>query len=113
MTRRRFVYRPNPDTGEVESIEVPTDWEPEARGAKAPVTDLYMDGVRATDGTDIGSRTKRREYMRANNLADTDDFKGTWEKAAKEREAIRTGKHDVEARREAIARACYQKGLFK
>jgi predicted nucleic acid-binding Zn ribbon protein len=54
--------------------------------------DRYYDGLRATDGTDISSRSKHREYMRRNGLTTADDFKGTWEKAAKEREAYRQGK---------------------
>lgn len=32
------------------------------------------------DGSDISSRTKHRTYMKDNNLAITDDFKGQWQK---------------------------------
>jgi hypothetical protein len=99
MTRRRYVW----DDEAKQLVEVGEEWSDTPRGNAGPVTDLYMEGVRATDGTDIGSRKKRRAYMKANNLADADDFKGTWEKAAKEREAIRQGSDS--SRREAIARA--------
>lgn len=76
----------------------------------APVmVDRFYENVRATDGTDIGSRRKHRDYMRAHNLTTADDFKGTWEKAASEREAIRAGQHDKRERREAIERALYQR----
>jgi hypothetical protein len=104
---KRWVYRTNPETGECEAIEVGADYQPEGRGAGAPATDLYMDGTRATDGTDIGSRMKRREYMRTHGLADADDFKNTWAKAAREREASMQGRDAT--RREDIARALHQK----
>jgi hypothetical protein len=48
--------------------------------------------------------------MRTNNLTTVDDFKGTWDRAAKEREVIREGKHDRRERREAIERALYKRG---
>lgn len=104
--RRRFVYRNNPDTGQVESFEVGADYQ--AVAERAPLfTDRFMEGHQAQDGTDIGSRAKRRDYMRANNLADYSDFEGVREKAAKERAAFfdPNAKHDTQARREAIARA--------
>ena len=81
--RRRFIYRQN-ERGEVEAVEVSTDFQ--RNEERQPVfTDRYMEGVRATDGTDIGSRTKRREYMRDHNLADFDDFKGTFEQMQNQR----------------------------
>src|SRR5574343_368420 len=101
MTRRRYVW----DDEAKQLVEVGEDWTDAPRGNAGPVTDLYMDGVRATDGTDIGSRAKRRAYMKAHGLADADDFKGVWEKAAKERDAIRRGEDST--RREAIVRALH------
>lgn len=104
--RRRYVYRPNPETGRVESVEVTPDFQ--AHEERQPVyTDRYMEGVRASDGTDIGSRTKRRQYMQARGLADASDYTETWAKAEQQRAAFYTpeGKHDTQARREAIARA--------
>jgi hypothetical protein len=64
--------------------------------------DRHYDGLRATDGTDISSRSKHREYMRANNLTTADDFTQTWKDAAKERERVYAGDdksraHDVRA----------------
>lgn len=105
--RRRYVYRTNPETGEVHSYEVGENYVPEGSERQPVFTDRYMEGARATDGTDIGNRWKRREYMRRNNLADADDFKGIWAKAAREREAVFTGQHDKAERREAVARALY------
>jgi hypothetical protein len=71
------------------------------------VSDLYMDGVAAPDGTDIGSRPKRREYMRRNNVTDADDFKGTWAKAAKDRAEYLRGEKKIPGLREALGRALY------
>jgi hypothetical protein len=108
MSRHRYVYRKHPETGQVESFEVGEDYV--SQEVRAPVfTDRYMEGVSATDGTDIGSRRKRAEYMRANNLADADDFKGVWAKAAREREAFFSGKQQDTQRREAVARAMYER----
>lgn len=68
----------------------------------------FYENTKALDGTDIGSRRKRTEYMRQRNLADTGDFKGVWEKADKERQSIRSGDFDRKARREAVGRAWYE-----
>lgn len=67
---------------------------------------LYSDKpFKAHDGTIIDSRKKHRDYMKRHNLATMDDFQGTWERKRKEREAVYTGQHDKQARREAIERA--------
>ena len=52
--------------------------------------DLHYDGLRATDGTDISTRTKHREYMRRHGLATVDDYKKTWSEAEKRRTEYRT-----------------------
>lgn len=106
MSRRRWLYtmggRPLEAPVEVSEDYVPPDAE------RAPVyTDRYMEGVTAPDGTDIGSRAKRRAYMQAHGLADADDYKETWAKAAQQRAAFYSGNHDREARREAVARALH------
>ena len=48
--------------------------------------DSHYDGAKTTDGKDIGSRKKHRQYMRDNNLTTSDDYKNEWKAAAKERE---------------------------
>lgn len=53
-------------------------------------TDAGFDGLRATDGTDISSRTKWEAYMRERGLTHPNDYRETWAKAAKEREAALT-----------------------
>ena len=69
--------------------------------------DRSYEGLRASDGTDISTRTKHREYMKRNNLTTIDDFKDTWAKATKEREVYRTGKGGGAITREDIARTIY------
>lgn len=102
--RTRYVY-----TAEG-CIEVGEDWQPTVEDdAKTHVAvDLYMDGVRATDGTDIGSRAKRREYMKRNDLVDSSDFTEHWEKAKAQRDRVNSGEADTKERREIIGRALHE-----
>jgi hypothetical protein len=103
MTRRRFIQ--DRQTGEL--IEVTADYQPELRTDSGALWgDRSYDGLRATDGTDISSRTKHREYMRANNVTTMDDFKGTWAKAQEQRERLFT--QGGTFRREDVARAIHQ-----
>ena len=53
--------------------------------------DRLYDGLRASDGTDISSRSKHRDYMKRNGLTTADDYRGEWAKAAQERAALRAG----------------------
>lgn len=80
--KRTYVYVP--DVGLVEV----TRHAPEARVHLQ--TDAGFEGLRATDGTDISSRTKWAAYMRENKVTVASDFRETWAKAAKEREAAAT-----------------------
>lgn len=69
--------------------------------ANALAGDRHYEGLRAPDGTDIGSRTKHREYMKRTGLTTSDDYKESWSKAQKEREAFRMAQHsDTELRSE-------------
>lgn len=75
--------------------------------ANALAGDRHYDGLQASDGADISTRTKHREYMKQKDLCMASDYKQTWKDAAKAREAIRTGvdptrKSDV---REIVERA--------
>lgn len=104
----RFVYRPKhpkaSEHGFVALEDLGDDiWTQEQKTVPV-VTDRYMEGVRATDGVDIGSRQKRREYMRVTGLADADDFSDAFRaKVRKERE-----QQDTQERREALGRAAYE-----
>lgn len=76
--------------------------------ANALAGDRHYDGLKATDGTPIDTRSKHRQYMKEKGLTMASDFTNTWKQAQKEREALRTGaslpdrKRDV---REVVERA--------
>jgi hypothetical protein len=81
------------------------------RVIEAPMlaADETLSDLRASDGTDISSRTKRTKYMKQNNLAYADDFKETWAQAQSQRAKHFTdGSDDRRARREEISRVVYQ-----
>ena len=104
MAKRRFVQ--NSDTGEL--IEISQDYQPETRAQAHDGllwNDRLYDGVRATDGADISSRAKHKEYMKRNNLTTIDDYKETWAKAEKKREDYRTAGKGGAVDREAVGRA--------
>ena len=87
MTRRRYIQ--DRHTGEL--IEVTSDYQAPLRNdAGALWGDRHYDGARATDGTDISTRSKHREYMKLNNVTTVDDFKDTWAKAREQRERLYT-----------------------
>lgn len=64
----------------------------EARAA--PISSgRFYENTSATDGTDIGSRKKHREYMKRNGLCTVDDYTKTIARKQKERrEFLETGK---------------------
>ena len=70
--------------------------------------DRSYDGLQTTDGVDIDTRTKHREYMRANGLTTMDDFKGAWEQAEVRRTAYRTSGEGGAVTKEDVARAIDQ-----
>lgn len=87
MTRRRFVQMKEPP---YELIEVTDDYSAPARADSALWGDRSYEGMVAPDGTDISSRTKHREYMKAKGLTTMDDFKDSWAKAKESRERYMT-----------------------
>ena len=107
MTRRTYVYtsggRPLP-----EPYEVTDDWRNPGSESTGDLAKFAYDNLRATDGTDISSRTKHREYMKHNGLALADDFKQTWQQARAERDAYFRGEKLNPSYREAVGRAEYQ-----
>ena len=85
MTRRRYVQIKG------ELIEITDDHTPSLRTDSGALWgDRSYDGMRATDGTDISTRTKHREYMRANGLTTMDDFNNSWSKAREQRDRLFT-----------------------
>ena len=84
MSRRRYVQIKG------ELVEITDDYQPQHHNDSGALWgDRSYDGLRATDGTDISTRAKHREYMKLNNLATVDDFKETWSKAQEQRDRYR------------------------
>lgn len=103
MTRRRYIQ--DPDT--LELIEVTQDYRQTPMNHDAALwNDRGYDGMRATDGTDISSRSKHREYMKRNGLTTVDDYNGSWDRAKKERENYFT--RGGSFRKQDIERAMYE-----
>lgn len=102
MARRRYIQ--NSETGEL--VEVALDYQAPPKNADHVLwNDRAYDGLQATDGTAINSRSRHREYMKAHNLTLMDDFKGTWQKSREQRDAyFKEGKGGA-TRREDVARA--------
>jgi len=104
MTKKRYIQSKEPP---FELIEVPDDYQPAlATDSGALWGDSSYDGMRATDGTDISTRSKHREYMRANNLTTMDDYKDTWAKSQAQREHYR--QHGGTFSRRDVERAIHQ-----
>lgn len=82
MARRRWIQI----NGELIEITNQDHAPDRRRGDSALWGDSSYDGLRATDGTDISSRTKHREYMRTHGLTTADDFQGSWDRAKQARE---------------------------
>jgi len=105
----RKTYHYDPEQGKM--VEGPGRRRSDGSGDGWRFSDRLYSGTpfKAHDGTVIDSKRKHREYMKRHNLATMDDFNGDWERKKRQREAVFTGKHDREARREAILRAIEQR----
>jgi hypothetical protein len=102
MTRRRFIQSLTPPFDFTEIIE-----EPEPRRYDGLLYgDRGYDGMQASDGADISTRSKHREYMKQNGLTTMDDFKETWAKSAEKRADYYTGKRGTVTRHD-IAQAIH------
>jgi hypothetical protein len=111
---KRYVYRPSHPKASPNGFVAIEDlgWEqaPERLAKDAPImAGRFYENTAATDGTDIGSRRKHREYMKARGLTTMDDYRGTWKQAAKEREKEFSPEWDQKQRREDVARAWYER----
>ncbi len=79
--RRRYVL--DQATGRL--VEVGSDWQ-EAPRRVPLVGDSYYDGLRSpVDGSDISTRRKYREYLKATGYTNASDYTETWQRAAEER----------------------------
>lgn len=80
--RGRFRY----DAEAGQCVEVGADWTDAERRAATATEEIVYGNTQATDGTDLSSRKKHREYMKQNGLAMVSDFKEHWQTKKKERE---------------------------
>lgn len=70
--------------------------------------DRHYEGMRSQEGTNIGSRTAHRRYMKEKGVTMDSDFKDTWKKAAEDRQKFRQGAPDPTLKRdvaEVVTRA--------
>ncbi len=92
----RGRWRINPETGESEPIG--EDWTDAETRAAHTTEEIAYGNLRTSDGVDISSRKKRREYMAATGVTDSSDFgPGYQERRKKEqaREQDRQRKQDL------------------
>lgn len=103
MARRRYIY--DQKTGEM--AEVTLDYAP-PRPDQANyhiMGDKHYGNLRASDGVDISTRTKHREYMKQRGLSLAADYPETWKKAAEKRAEYFKGIDPT--RRAEVARALF------
>jgi hypothetical protein len=101
--KRRFIQSRDPP---YDFVEVTEDYV-SFREVRI-VGDRHYDGLRASDGADISTRTKHREYMKQRGLTTVDDFTQTWAKAAEKRAEYFTGKGGGAVTKDDIGRAIHQ-----
>lgn len=86
--RRKWIY--DEEMGEM--VEVTPDYRGPSKSKDAANHmgglwgDRHYDGLRASDGADISTRKKHRDYMKRMGYATADDFKDTWAKSQRDRE---------------------------
>lgn len=107
MARRRWVYVDG------EAIEVTPDTVLPDRASTQSYdgllwNDRHYQGMQATDGTPIDSRTKHREYMKRHNLTTMDDFSETFKREQKRRDEYRTSGKGGAVTRDDIGRAIHE-----
>jgi hypothetical protein len=107
MSRRRYVYR-EVAPGQVESFEVGQDWRATGRGEGHKSEEEVYGHIQATDGTDLSTRRRHREYMAAKGITLAEDYRDAWTKASQERADYYTRGPDKRAVRESLERAVYQ-----
>lgn len=96
----RYVWDP------VAKALVPVaEYEPNRDAAKSRLfTDRYMEKDRATDGTDISNRRRRKEYMKMRGLADASDYKPDYS----ERVRARQDREETKSIRDSVERTVYK-----
>jgi hypothetical protein len=90
------------------------DYRPPARAINAPIiADRIHEGtVSPIDGSDIGSRSKRRAHMKAHGVEDATDASPAWREGIK-KEQERQDNRSRRAAMERAARQLYQQGKWR
>lgn len=89
MTRRRYVY--DEKLGRLVELTAEPPQRANAQDHLGSLWgDRHYDGMRASDGADISSRKKHREYMKRHGVTTADDFKDTWARARQQRDEYYT-----------------------
>jgi hypothetical protein len=95
MTRRRYVQ--DPET--LQLIEVTEDYyRPSNKGDAALWNDRHYEGLGTTDGVDISSRTKHREYMKRHGLVTFDDYQQSFKREQQRRDDYFQGQRGTVSR---------------
>lgn len=90
-------------------MEVTPDYVGQRRTEGRKSEEEVYGHITATDGTDLSTKRRHREYMHEHNLTIANDFSGTWDKAAKEMKSAQTpgSGYDSRARRDDLGRAMH------
>lgn len=103
MSRRRFVYT-HQGQPLAEPYEVGGDWTNAERRAPVTTEALAYQNLKATDGTDIGSRKKLRDYLKHTGLAMASDYSPEY----MQREAASRERHEDKERHQMVERNAYK-----
>lgn len=97
--RGRFVVRDG------QTVDVAEDWtDAEARAQTVTEELAYGNLGKTTDGVDVSSRKKHREYLKSTGLALAGDFSQEYQ----QKEAARRERHEDKERREIVERNVYK-----
>lgn len=107
MSRRRFVYR-EVEPGKVESFEVTDDWRPTNADTGHKSEEEVFGKLQHSDGTDLSTRKRHREFMKSRGLTLSDDYKDHWAKAEQRRADLFSGKGSDKGVRQSLEKAVYQ-----
>lgn len=101
MARTRYRY--NPETKALE--EIGSDWSDVERRAPVITEELVYGNQRMPDGSDVSSRKKHREYLRATGMAMASDFTETTPKVRAENDSRARERREI---RETVGRALHE-----
>lgn len=106
MSRRRYRW----DAERNCLVEVGVDYTGQRRNEGLKSEEEVYGHIAATDGTDLSTRKRHREYMKEKGLCLSDDFKGEWDRREVEmKKAVTPGSgFDSKERREQMGRIHYE-----